>query len=410
MRRAHTGGPIIAGLAFAVAWLPCTGPTLGAILTAASQESTVGRGGVLLAFYSLGLAVPFILSALAFTTFSGVFRFFRNHYAAITLVSGRDPDRDGRAALHERADAAELRGAAGDGRPGPELLQQPLAPRADRATSAPAPRPRAGRAPARARASSSTADRDPHVLVAALLGGPDHPAVAVEGGEVLGGLRGVRRDPVRRAPLAGVADLAGQLEQPLHQRARRRVEAAPSSRAGRPRAPAAPAPRPPCAGSTRSARARTARSRRGCPATARAPARGRGRASCRGCAGAGTSARRRRRCRRAGRRACTIAPCALRHLHALAALGEVDELHDHDLEALGVAAERLPGGLHPQDVAVVVGAPDVDRAVVAAPRSCRRGRRCRTRSRSTRRSSGAARGPCRRRARSCAARAAPSCS
>ena len=88
MRRAHTGGPIIAGLAFAVAWLPCTGPTLGAILTAASSESTVGRGGVLLAFYALGLAVPFILSALAFSTFSGVFKFFRNHYAAITVVSG----------------------------------------------------------------------------------------------------------------------------------------------------------------------------------------------------------------------------------------------------------------------------------------------------------------------------------
>jgi cytochrome c-type biogenesis protein len=48
----------------------------------------VGRGGVLLAFYALGLAVPFILSALAFTTFSGIFRFFRDHYAAITLVSG----------------------------------------------------------------------------------------------------------------------------------------------------------------------------------------------------------------------------------------------------------------------------------------------------------------------------------
>ena len=88
MRRAHTGGPIIAGLAFAVAWLPCTGPTLGAILTAASQESTVGEGGVLLAFYALGLAVPFILSALAFSTFSGVFRFFRDHYTAITVVSG----------------------------------------------------------------------------------------------------------------------------------------------------------------------------------------------------------------------------------------------------------------------------------------------------------------------------------
>ena len=88
MRRAHTGGPIVAGLAFAVAWLPCTGPTLGAILTAASTEGTVGEGGLLLAFYALGLAVPFILSAVAFTTFSGVFKFFRNHFRAITLVSG----------------------------------------------------------------------------------------------------------------------------------------------------------------------------------------------------------------------------------------------------------------------------------------------------------------------------------
>lgn len=88
MRRAHTGGPLIAGVAFAVAWLPCTGPTLGAILTAASNESTVGRGGVLLAFYAAGLAVPFILSALAFSTFSGIFKFFRNHYTVITVVSG----------------------------------------------------------------------------------------------------------------------------------------------------------------------------------------------------------------------------------------------------------------------------------------------------------------------------------
>jgi cytochrome c-type biogenesis protein len=88
LRRAHTGGPIIAGLAFAVAWLPCTGPTLGAVLTAAGNENTVGEGGVLLAFYALGLAVPFILSALAFSTVSGFFRFFRDHYTAITVVSG----------------------------------------------------------------------------------------------------------------------------------------------------------------------------------------------------------------------------------------------------------------------------------------------------------------------------------
>ena len=43
---------------------------------------------MLLAFYALGLAVPFLLSALAFSTFAGFFRFFRNHYAAITVVSG----------------------------------------------------------------------------------------------------------------------------------------------------------------------------------------------------------------------------------------------------------------------------------------------------------------------------------
>jgi cytochrome c-type biogenesis protein len=88
MSKAHTGGPIVAGLAFAVAWLPCTGPTLGAILTAASTEDTVAKGGVLLAFYSLGLGVPFILSALAFSSVTGLFRFFRDHYAVITVVSG----------------------------------------------------------------------------------------------------------------------------------------------------------------------------------------------------------------------------------------------------------------------------------------------------------------------------------
>jgi cytochrome c-type biogenesis protein len=88
IRRASTGGPVIAGLAFAVAWLPCTGPTLGAILTAASNQDTVGKGGVLLAFYAAGLAVPFVLSALAFSQVTAIFRFFRRHYTAITLVSG----------------------------------------------------------------------------------------------------------------------------------------------------------------------------------------------------------------------------------------------------------------------------------------------------------------------------------
>jgi cytochrome c-type biogenesis protein len=88
LQRAATGGPVIAGLAFAVAWLPCTGPTLAAILTAAGNQDTVAKGGVLLAFYSAGLAIPFILSAVAFARVTGIFRFFRNHYTAITAVSG----------------------------------------------------------------------------------------------------------------------------------------------------------------------------------------------------------------------------------------------------------------------------------------------------------------------------------
>ncbi|HEX8856331.1 MAG TPA: cytochrome c biogenesis protein CcdA [Thermoleophilaceae bacterium] len=88
LSRASAGGPVIAGLAFAVAWLPCTGPTLGAILTAASTEATVAKGGVLLAFYAAGLAVPFVLSAIAFSRVTGFFKFFRRHYTVITVVSG----------------------------------------------------------------------------------------------------------------------------------------------------------------------------------------------------------------------------------------------------------------------------------------------------------------------------------
>ena len=88
LKRAGTGGPVLAGLAFAVAWLPCTGATLGAVLTAAASSADVGKGAVLLTFYSLGMAVPFLLSALAFTSVTGFFKFFRDHYAEITIVSG----------------------------------------------------------------------------------------------------------------------------------------------------------------------------------------------------------------------------------------------------------------------------------------------------------------------------------
>jgi cytochrome c-type biogenesis protein len=88
MQRAGAGGPVIAGLAFAVAWTPCVGPTLASILAAASTSSRVGHGGVLLAFYSLGLAVPFLLTAVAFDRATTAFRWIRNHYMLVTAASG----------------------------------------------------------------------------------------------------------------------------------------------------------------------------------------------------------------------------------------------------------------------------------------------------------------------------------
>ncbi|HKG63303.1 MAG TPA: cytochrome c biogenesis protein CcdA [Solirubrobacteraceae bacterium] len=86
--RAGSGGPLLAGAAFAVAWTPCVGPTLGSILTAASVSDTVAKGGILLLFYSLGLAVPFLLTAVAFSRATAAFRWLRDRYLIITAVSG----------------------------------------------------------------------------------------------------------------------------------------------------------------------------------------------------------------------------------------------------------------------------------------------------------------------------------
>jgi cytochrome c-type biogenesis protein len=82
------GGPVIAGAAFAVAWTPCIGPTLAAILSAAATSDSTGKGGVLLAFYSLGLAVPFLLTAVAFDRATTAFQWVRRHYVVITALSG----------------------------------------------------------------------------------------------------------------------------------------------------------------------------------------------------------------------------------------------------------------------------------------------------------------------------------
>jgi cytochrome c-type biogenesis protein len=88
LRRAGTGGPVIAGAAFAIGWTPCIGPTLTVILNAAAFQDTVGQGGALLAVYSLGLAVPFLVSAVAFQRASTVFRWLRDRHVAITATSG----------------------------------------------------------------------------------------------------------------------------------------------------------------------------------------------------------------------------------------------------------------------------------------------------------------------------------
>lgn len=86
--RAGRGGPIVAGMAFAIAWTPCIGPTLGAILTAASLSDSAGRGAFLLGVYSAGLAIPFILTAVAFSQMTTAFAVVKRHYQAIVAVGG----------------------------------------------------------------------------------------------------------------------------------------------------------------------------------------------------------------------------------------------------------------------------------------------------------------------------------
>jgi len=86
--RAGKGGPLVVGAAFAIAWTPCIGPTLGAILSAASLSDSTLRGGLLLAVYSAGLAIPFLLTAVAFNRMTTAFSVVKRHYAALIAVGG----------------------------------------------------------------------------------------------------------------------------------------------------------------------------------------------------------------------------------------------------------------------------------------------------------------------------------
>jgi cytochrome c-type biogenesis protein len=88
LERAGRGGPIVAGAAFAIAWTPCIGPTLGAILGAASLSGSAAHGAFLLAVYSAGLAIPFILTAVAFSQMTTAFAVIKRHYQAIVVTGG----------------------------------------------------------------------------------------------------------------------------------------------------------------------------------------------------------------------------------------------------------------------------------------------------------------------------------
>ncbi len=81
-------GAFFVGLAFAFGWTPCIGPILAGILAIAGTQETVGQGVRLLAVYSAGLGLPFLLTALAINQFFTVFKRIRKHYHLIEIVSG----------------------------------------------------------------------------------------------------------------------------------------------------------------------------------------------------------------------------------------------------------------------------------------------------------------------------------
>jgi cytochrome c-type biogenesis protein len=81
-------GAMLVGIAFAFGWTPCIGPILAGILAIAGSRDTVGQGVRLLAVYSMGLGVPFLLTALMINRFFSAMSRIRRHYHKIELVSG----------------------------------------------------------------------------------------------------------------------------------------------------------------------------------------------------------------------------------------------------------------------------------------------------------------------------------
>ncbi len=88
MQRAGRGGPVITGAAFALAWTPCTGPTLGAIIGATGVSNSAAHGAFLLAVYCLGLGLPFLITGLAFGTVTSWLNVIKRHYAVVIGAGG----------------------------------------------------------------------------------------------------------------------------------------------------------------------------------------------------------------------------------------------------------------------------------------------------------------------------------
>lgn len=79
---------MIFGMAFSIGWTPCVGAFLGSALMIASQSGKTGQGVAMLLVYSLGLGIPFVISAVLIDSLKGAFAFIKNNYRVINMISG----------------------------------------------------------------------------------------------------------------------------------------------------------------------------------------------------------------------------------------------------------------------------------------------------------------------------------
>jgi len=82
------GASILFGIVFSIGWTPCVGAFLGSALMLASQQGTVIKGIIMLILYSVGLGIPFVISAMLIDRLKGLFDAIKKNYRIINLVSG----------------------------------------------------------------------------------------------------------------------------------------------------------------------------------------------------------------------------------------------------------------------------------------------------------------------------------